>query len=248
MKQVIALFIVLFLANNIYATIHYTEVNEQVSSSTPRLYDVDLDGDNDFRFTAVDLGPNTGSTAFYVNCSKPTSFYAAENTGENLPKAYAFSSGLGTHVWQSDTGLLSSPTTGYFNNITKYLMVKFSDGTDNYYGWFLLQKSGWSLYVVSYAFSDVPDEMITPGETYPTGIQDVLSGSFNFIKLNAHQISFENCAEYDRVSIVTTDGRMLAEIHQPIAYQSYPIQASGMLFIAFFREEKLLHSAKYFVQ
>lgn len=248
MKKAVGLFIVLFFAKNIYATIHYTEVNEQVSSLTPRLYDVDLDGDNDFFFTAVDLGPNTGSTAFYVNCSKPTSFYAAENTGDNLPKAYAFSSGLGTQVWQSDTGLLSSPTTGYFNNTSKYLMVKFSDGTNNYYGWFFLQKSGWSLYVASYAFSDVPDEMITPGETDPTSIQAVTPGSFNFVKLNAHQIAFENCVEYDKVSIATTDGRIIAEIHQPVAHQNYSLQASGILLITFFREEKLLHSAKYFAQ
>jgi len=248
MNKASVLFIVSLLVNNISAAIHYTYVGDQVNSSSARYYDVDLDGDNDFHFTEVDLSPSTSSVSYHVNSTKPSSFYAAA-TSDSLPKAYAFGAGLGTYQWQNEAGLLFSPTGGYFTSNTKYLMVKFSDGSNAHYGWFEIRTSAWIIVIESFAYSDVPDEIIAAGETDPTVIQNINQPSFNLVKLDQHQIAFQNCEGYDKVSVYTLEGKTVTEITHPIAFQNYSIeQANGILMVAFFRNEKLLYSTRHFVQ
>lgn len=245
-----AVWLCLLLMNSAFATIHYTYVGDPVYSTTPVFYDLDLDGDNDFHFTAVDIGPSTGSVKFFVNCTKTSSQYAAEGTNDTLPKAYTEGAGFGTHHWQNTPGLLASPTIGYFNDTEKYLIVKFSDGNNNtYHGWFYLVKNGWYLTVDAYAYSDVPDQIIKAGETEPTGIADVPPAIFQIAKLTKHQIAFRNCDAFDQVNVYSSDGKMLAEISQPVAQNPYHLAfANGIVLVAFSKKGRVLHSEKYFIR
>lgn len=252
MKKSVYFFAVVFcllLASSAHATIHYTYAGTPVSSTGPLFFDLDLDGDNDFHFTSVDVGPNTGSTKFFVNCTKATSWYAAEGTTDTLPKAYSENAGFGTYHWQNTKGLLGSPAIGYFNNTGKYLMVKFSDGNNTYYGWFYLVKSGWYLTVESYAYSDVPDEIIKAGETEPTGIGEVAVNSSSIAKLSSHQIAFQNCEAFDKAIVYSMDGKTIAEINYPSAGHDYFLEpAGGAVLVSFLKKGKLLHSGKYFIR
>ncbi|MDZ4844043.1 MAG: hypothetical protein SH857_00690 [Chitinophagales bacterium] len=245
MKKLLTFVALFFFVSTLHATIHYFEVNDNVGSF-PLYYDVDLDGDNDFFFTVSDFGSSTGSFKFHVNSSNSTSFHAAEGANDTLPKAYNNGASLGTHNWRNTKGLLYSPTTGYFNS-NKYLMVKFSDGTNTYHGWFLVG-GGFQAYVISYAYSDVPNEIITAGETDPTGIPELFPAFFDLETINQHHIAFKNCSEYDRVFINSLDGKLIAEIENPIAAQKYTVEgSSNILLISFFLREKLLHTRKYLV-
>ncbi len=251
MKSLFITFLSFFTAYSCFATIHYFEVYQQVNSSTPFYIDIDLDGDNDFYFTVVDVGPNTGSFNFYVNCSKSTSFYAADGTSDTLPKAYNQGAALGTHNWRSATGLLSSPTMGFFRNTTKYLMVQFSDNNNNTYnGWVLIGGGGFTGYVEAYAYSDVPNQIILAGEIEPdpTSVNTINQNAFDILSINTRQVAFKNIADYDKVEIYALDGKLISRILNPAAAQHYNMEAQpGILLLSFFKGDMILHSRRYFV-
>jgi hypothetical protein len=167
MKKTITLFSMLLLFNLSRATIHYTYVNEVI----PRFSYCDMDNndDNDFYFYF-----DANMSTYFIQSLLPASYFAAD--AQNRAKAYSLASGMGTYTWYSGTSDLT-----FFTLNTKYLMVKFSNGINTYYGWFLINSNTGSTgakFVVSYAYNDVPNQTLTPGEGELTGVEDVPSNTF----------------------------------------------------------------------
>lgn len=241
MKKIFTLVFALLLLHLSYGTIHYVTVDESVNNA-PRSYDLDLDGDNDFTFEYF-----SNPYADSILCLKPTSFFAAD--GVNAPKAYQGGAGFGTYHWQSGGGLVCNGggQTGNFASAYKYLMVKFSDGTHTFYGWFYLNTTFGYLIIESYAWQDVPDQTITAGETGGTGIVETVNASSAISALSANHISFENCKGFDQVAVYNVEGKMLSEIIAPVASHNYALDEKGILIIGFFKRGKLVGSGKYAV-
>lgn len=240
MKKIFTLSFFSFLVFQVQATIHYTQVNDLISQGT-HYYDIDLDGDDDFSFEVL-------STSVVVHCLKPDSYFAATGSSGDEPKAYSQGAGMGTFHWQNATGVLcSNSSEGLFTQAQKYLVVKFSDGTNLYQGWFYISGFNNVIDLLGYAYNDVPDEPITAGQT-STGIAGINASTLLLAELTQHQITFQNCETIDKVIAYTMDGKKVAEIIKPVSGHKYTInQASGLLLVSFYKEEELLHTAKYFV-
>jgi hypothetical protein len=243
MQKLLPFLLSMLALNSSYATIHYHYVLDRLTDDP--IYDIDLDGDDDFQFTKYN------SSTYYVECLKATSYFAAEET-TYYPKGYQEGAGMGTFNWHYSTqGTLISSSSGNFTaNSDKYLMVKFKSGGFTYYGWVRLFYQTGEMYVHSYAYSDVNNETISPGQQSATGIEETDPTLFSVLRLNNYQVAFNNCTQFDKVSIYTLEGKQVAAIDNPQAYQNYPVRSTGgnLLYIAYFKEEKLMYSAKYFVQ
>jgi hypothetical protein len=246
MSKLFSLLAVLFFVTHSQAAIHVTQVNEEVYGST-RYYDLDNDGDHDFYFQY-----NQSDYTAYVSCSKPTSYFAADGTVGNNAKAYSLNAGMGTYHWEYSDGFLFDliNSNGFFHNTTKYLMVKFSNGTDVYYGWFLLFTENGILEVISYGYNDVPNATIKPGETDMTGISEAEKAAFALAGISRNTVAFKNCAEFDKVLVYAVDGKTIADINYPVALQTYALHSenSNVMMVAYFRKGQLRYTAKYFVQ
>lgn len=227
------LFLVAMLFNASYATIHYSYVYEDFYFNT-RYYDLDLDGDNDFSFAF-----NSGQSASLVHCEKNSSYYAAD--GNNKPKAYSDGSALGTYTWINIDGDLS-----YYMGAQKYLAVKFSDGTNTYYGWFLIDYQSYPK-VVSYAWNDVPNQTITMGDMGVTSIGEIDNSNFAFSFID-NTIVFNNTAAYNKVAVYNLQGQTISEIEKPAQGQQYPIQANGIVLVAFYQNGTLVSTTKQYIK
>lgn len=253
MKKVIVFLFFVFTGQSLYPIIHYKYVNERVYTGSPRYYDMDFNGDDDFSFHFY----SSSLPHYYINSEQPYNYFASWGCD---PKAYNYGADTGNVYWCSpwidpvqDSDCELTGTSGKFNNVTKYLLVKFKNGTNTFYGWFLVKHitEGDSLWIVSYAYNDIADEPVTAGQGDPaTIVAELTDNHFPFVlnKLSENQIVFQNCDDFDEVSIYTITGELLSEIEQPIALQYYPIkQDNDVLIIAFFNKGRLLYSSPYLV-
>jgi len=243
MKTHFTIIAFLTIAINTFAAMRVTQVNEYVTNS-PRYYDMDADGDNDFSFT-LDFQYYEA----FVECSKPTSYIAADGASGNYAKAYVEGAGMGTYHWEPNSGFLFDldNVDGFFLNTTKYLMVKFSDGTNTYYGWFLLSNSSSNFYIVSYGYNDTPNTTVFPGEGETLGISEADKTKFALAALTAKSVAFNDCSSFDKVMVYTADGKTIAEINRPEALQTYMLnnEHRNVLLIAYFRKQQLLYTARH---
>lgn len=248
MKTLFTLIAVL-IAITTNATIHVTYVYDDVTyTPNERSYDLDLDGDDDFSFTFLSV-----YHIFEVHCSKSTSKYAATGTSGSDPKAYSEGAGLGTYHWSGGTGTLADEDgNGNFADANKYLMVKFSDGANTYYGWLLVGYFTSSTYphVLNYAYNDIPGAAIEAGQLESgVGIEEFNKATFSLSQINQHSIAFKDCNEYDKVSVYSTEGKLLAEIKNPTPLETYSLnQNDKVMLVAFFRRDQLLFTSKYLIQ
>ncbi|MCW5907338.1 MAG: hypothetical protein KIS94_05735 [Chitinophagales bacterium] len=239
MRKVFTLIPVLMFLYQGYATIHYQYYNQYVGNTTTASKDIDADGTADFKFS-----PYNGLTT--VICLKPSSYYAANVSG--FPIAYTKGAALGTMQWVSDTGTLrnTNNSTGQFGNNQLYMMIKFSNGANVFYGWVLLSAGSSGMVIVGHGYNDVPNEPITPGqESATTGISELKPSDFSIIKINEHQIAFGDCDAYDRVVFYDLQGKLVADIVSPIAQQCYTVTFDGkVMLVAFYRNEQLIYTTK----
>ena len=240
MNKIFTLCTALMLVNHSSATIHFQYFNQFVGNTTSTSKDIDADGTADFKFS-----PYNGLTT--VICLKPSSYYASNGAG--FPIAYADGAALGTVQWVSDTGTLrnTNNSTGQFGNNQLYMMVKFSNGTHDFYGWVLLAAGTSGMVIVGYGYNDVPNQAIAPGqETATTGIEEVSASDFRLTKMDKQQIAFDDCRAFDKVSVFDLEGRLVSEINSPIAHQNYNLEFDNkVVVISFYRKEKLLFASKY---
>jgi len=177
MKKAITLLSFLLLLNYSHATIHYVVVGEEIL--TQRYYDMDNNGDFNFEFTY-----NGGQHPYTLVPSDTFNFPADD--AQNLVKAYSSGASLGTVNWHNQIiGYLTGSDLDYFLQTEKYVMVKFAVGANTYYGWFLLDNTNlnYNMFVVSYAWNDVPNQPISPGEL-PTSVSEIPVNTFNITQLN----------------------------------------------------------------
>jgi hypothetical protein len=229
----------------LFATIHLTYVSEAVYNEV-RSYDLGLDSDNDFSIEDTSVI----NYNYNVHCLKATSFYAAGGSSGSTPKAYAALAGLGTYHWQNGSGELCdyNAQNGPFGDVDKYLLVKFSNGTNNYYSWIRLITVSGSVHVDSYAYNDVPDEPITAEQTSTTGIDEINNAFYQITHVTPNGINFNNNVGFNKVMVSTIDGKVVGTINQPTANQQYTLPTSnGMLIVSYFKDEKLLASTKFIV-
>jgi hypothetical protein len=220
------------------ATIRYTFLYDDISTGD-RLYDLDLDGDNDFTFI-------WDGSHYKANCTKPTSYIASDSMPFDTysPKVYTEGSGLGTHWWHSDDFFLDA-----FENNSKYIAVKFNSGSNTFYGWIHLYDYAGTLHIGGYAYEDEAGQPITPGDKGTTGIATINAQDFGLSQTAPRTIAFSDCAWYDKVRVWNSAGQQLVEIKQPIAHRNYFLGLQEqILVITFYREEKLLLSKKYFIR
>lgn len=166
-------------ADHSEAAIIYTDINPNFAGSTGSQYFLDLNNDNidDFRIYHdssynLFLEPLSGSNS------------ALGYGGANYAYPYALSSGAtisasATGLWFNNgysAGNLSlnygySGTFGYFTNVVdKYIGLRFTVGTNTYYGWVRLDvNSNGSVWAVKdYAYEDVSGTSILAG-AMPSG-------------------------------------------------------------------------------
>ena len=202
------LFFVSLLFTISKATIHYVSVDQTVGG-TGRSYDMDFDGSTDFYFEC--------GTSCNVHSPVSTSLFANEGTNGTLPKAYAIGEVMDTFNWHVGSGMLEGPgsTGNFFNVINKYLMVKFSDGTHTYYGWFLISDYFLNLSIISYAYSDVPGEILSPGQTTTLGHQETTIESSIILSPNPAKDQLfiaANGAEIEQVNIYNSTGSLVMTV------------------------------------
>jgi hypothetical protein len=237
-KKIYTLFFALFfLASISQATIRYTDKYEEFYY-TDRYCDIDLDGDDDFWFEYY-------NGDYEVHNSKPTSYFAVD--GNLMPKAYASGSGMGTHTWQNNQGSLGR--LDYFLGSDKYLSVRFNSGNNVYYGWVHIYEYVNHLYIGGYAYNDVPNQPITPGDRGATAIEPISSSAFALMQNTSNTISFSDCSAYDKVSVYTVDGKLVNEINHPVALQNYALdKPNSIVVVAFFKKDELLYTTKHFTK
>ena len=237
MKNIfITLLLVLALFQGTRATIHSATVYDNIYNSGDLYYDIDLNGDNDFHLNYIN------GSGYNVQGMSATCYFAADSP-VNKPKSYTYGAGLGTYHWISYPAPMD-----YFTSGTKYIMVKFNNGPDTYYGWIEILDYLDQLYVTGYAYNDVPNQTITAGQTNPTAINETPAPCFDLSKIGQHQISFKNCDAYDKVKIYGYDGKLLSEINNPAALQCYPLEASNnAVIITYYKKEQLLTAVKQIV-
>lgn len=245
MRNVFTLFTLILLSHPLFATIHYTFVQDYISQNV-QAYDLDLDGDNDFYFEDTSYL----DYSYRVHTLKSTSFFAADGTTGSTPKAYVASAGAGTYHWENGTGELCNYDCqlGSFANGDKYLQVKFNSGSHTYYGWVRIITIGGNFLVGSYAYNDVPDEPITPGDQGTTGIIEIGLALQQATHVGPNGISFNNNTGFDKVMVTTVDGKMITTINNPNINQTYNlVTGNNMVIVSYFKHEELLSSNKFVV-
>lgn len=246
MKKLYTLFALSLLASSLSATIHYTYVHEDVIG-TDRYYDMDLDGDDDFRFEF-----NAGSGEVTVNPIKSTSSFAAEGQFGPFPKAYVKGAGMGTYHWWDAEGRMAyvylgtGGGSGNFYNTNKYLQVQFSDGINVLHGWFEILCDQNHFYIESFAYSDVPNQTITAGQTDPTFVPTINPEWFTLAPHAAGHVAFKNCDMFDKVLVTSVDGRLVGEIINPQAFHNYQlVSPQSILVLTFYRKNELVYGMQY---
>jgi len=185
-----------------HATMHYTYVNEEIISN--RYYDMDINGDNNFVFTYY-------NQRYSMTAADSFNMEATVTGGQQMAKAYVASAPLGTYTWSQNVFGVNVPSfLDMFLQTKKYAMVKFMVGADAYYGWFLLdnQTDPLRMYVVSYAWSDVPNQPITAGDM-PTGIEDATMQAFN-IRVQNGTIQIAAPGTY-KAAIINLSGQVVQQ-------------------------------------
>lgn len=229
-KHLLPLILLWVVVQTSYATVHFTNAYLNIYTAD-RYVDLDLDGDDDFG-----LGNYAGD--YGAGCPKSTSFMAVD--GLQKIKAYSNgATGLGTYSWYNGLASLD-----YFLSTSKYMAVKFNNGSNTHYGWIHVEYYAGYLYIMGYAYEDVPNQPLNPSNKGVTAIHSLPTITYGVNLLGSQHIAFENCSDFDRVLIHTMDGRQVTEIRQPTANHSYFVGTNGVLLFTYFRNEELIGTTK----
>lgn len=236
-KLYFLLFSAIICFNTAQAGINYVSVTESFYDTT-RYYDIDNNGVNDFSFVYNGIG------SVLVRCETPNAYYAG-NIVQEQATAYEFGENMGTFGWADSSGSLEN-----FFGKDNYLMVKLDNGTTAYYGWFRINYVTNSPGIVSYAYNDVADQEITPGQGDPgvsTSISEIKPGNYGFL-MTGNNISFKDCSGYDKVCFYNTNGQQLSEITAPVEQQQYSISINGAIIVSFFKNGRVAASTQQYIK
>jgi hypothetical protein len=201
----------------------YTEVDLTFDSSATDLADreyyVDLDGDgtNDFWFNAYNNGTG-GYFLFFDNLNPSVNgIVGATSSGylypTNIPQGDFIGSSIAFNTSFSYGSLNFAGGYGNFIGVTDaYIGVRFSDGTDNFYGWIRVDVSSdaqtWT--VKDFAYNSTPDTRIEAGQL-PLSVKENKRNTNIFVDADNVNIMTDGSLMNAKVDVVNMLGQSVAK-------------------------------------
>lgn len=215
------------------ATITVTNVDTTLGLFGNGIYPLDLDNDGTADYLLRVSSISAGSQLDIVMAGSNS---AVQSTNSSTPIVIPLDSGDAFFPWT-----ISSTNSYFYHPIDfntspsdgiKYTGLRLTKNGDFYYGWlrFDVGFMGFSIDLFDYAFEDLPNTLITAGQTVsiPTGVDQLEEEkTFSFYPNPAkdvvHLTGLEN-QQVNAIKIYTIDGQLMKEYEE----QNKSINISGL--------------------